>query len=163
MRFRHVIPLLVLGLVGAFLVSPVDAASRNYAAHLSADEEVADPAVVSDATGEATFQVRKDGTAVDYRLIVANIENVTQAHIHLAPAGENGSVVAFLYPDGPPPQPIPGRSDGVLATGTITAGDLVGPLAGASLDDLIAAFDAGNAYVNVHTEQYPAGEIRGQI
>jgi hypothetical protein len=40
---------------------------------------------------------------------------------------------------------------------------LVGPLAGATLDDLIEEFKADNAYVNVHTEQYPAGEVRGQI
>lgn len=163
MRVRHIILLLAASLVGAIFVSPANAASRTYTAHLSADQEVADPAVESDATGQATFKVSKDGTGIEYRLIVANIENVMQAHIHMAPAGENGDVVAFLYPSEPPARLVPGRSDGVLATGTITSEDLRGPLAGATLDDLLAAFDAGNAYVNVHTQQYPAGEIRGQI
>ncbi|WP_337134509.1 CHRD domain-containing protein, partial [Staphylococcus aureus] len=83
-----------------------------------------------------------------YKLIVTNIENVVASHIHLAPAGANGPVVAFLYG---PAAPGGGRSDGVLAEGTITAANLVGPLAGHPLSDLIAAMEAGNAYVNVHT------------
>jgi hypothetical protein len=51
----------------------------------------------------------------------------------------------------------------VLATGTITAADLVGPLAGQPLSALVDAMEAGETYVNVHTSQFPAGEIRGQI
>lgn len=94
---------------------------------------------------------------------VANSQNVTMAHIHLAPAGVNGPVVVWLYPDAPPAQLLPGPSSGVLAVGTITEADLVGPLAGASLADLLDAMRAGNTYVNVHTEQYPGGEVRGQI
>jgi hypothetical protein len=133
----------------------------NFRAHLSGDQEV--PPVETRATGQAIFQLSKDGTELSYRLIVANIENVTQAHIHLGPAGTNGPVVAWLYPSGPPPQLIPGRSSGVLATGVITADNLVGPLANASLSDLIDAMAAGNTYVNVHTSQFPPGEVRGQI
>jgi len=51
----------------------------------------------------------------------------------------------------------------MLAKGTITAEDLVGPLAGMSLNDLRMAMMQGLTYVNVHTSQYPPGEIRGQI
>lgn len=134
---------------------------RNFVAHLSGGEEV--PPVDTKATGQTKFQLSKDGTELSFRLNVANIENVTQAHIHLAPVGENGPVVAWLHPDGPPAQLIPGRTQGTLALGTITADDLVGPLAGAGLADLVAAMNAGNTYVNVHTSQFPGGEIRGQI
>ncbi len=137
------------------------AANDNFVAHLAGRNEV--PAVDTTAQGEAIFHLSEDGTELHYKLIVANIENVLMAHIHMAPLGENGSVVAWLYPDGPPPQLIPGRFDGVLAEGVITADDLVGPLAGASLNDLIDEIMAGNTYVNVHTEQNPGGEIRGQI
>lgn len=67
-----------------------------------------------------------------------------------------------------------GRTDGVLATGTITAADLVGPLAGQPLSALIDAINAGNTYVNVHTNDgaaptntgpgdFPRGEVRGQV
>ena len=63
-----------------------------------------------------------------------------------------------------------GRFDGVLATGTITAADLVAPLAGHPLSDLVAAIQSGHAYVNVHTNDgvaptntgpgdFPGGEI----
>jgi hypothetical protein len=130
-------------------------------AHLSGGEEV--PPVDTKATGQAMFQLSPDGTELSFRLNVANIENVTQAHIHLAPAGENGGVVAWLYPDAPPQQLIPGRTQGTLAKGTITAGDLVGSFAGQGLDALVEAMEAGDTYVNVHTSQFPGGEIRGQI
>lgn len=135
--------------------------NRNFRTHLSGGEEV--PPVMTRAQGQAIFQLSKDGTELSYKLIVSNIENVTMAHIHLAPAGVNGPVVAWLYPDGPPPQLIAGRFSGVLAEGTITAANLVGPLLEASLDDLIEAMRAGDTYVNVHTSQYPPGEVRGQI
>ncbi len=100
-----------------------------------------------------------------YKLIVANIENVTQAHIHLAPAGANGPVVVWLYPEGPPAELIPGRFNGVLAEGFITAGDVVGPLAGEEepLEELLVRMALGETYVNVHTVQFPPGEVRGQI
>ena len=139
----------------------VSAQSRNFRAHLSGGEEV--PPSETRAQGQAIFQISKDGTVLHYKLIVTNIENVTMAHIHLAPAGANGPVVAWLYPSAPPAQLIPGRSNGPLAQGTITADDLVGPLKDLPLADLLEAIEAGNAYVNVHTSQFPGGEIRGQI
>jgi hypothetical protein len=137
------------------------AVSNHFIAPMSGDQEV--PAVDTRARGQATFTLSEDGSELSYRLIVANLENVTMAHIHLAPAGVNGPVVLWLYPAGPPPQLIEGRSSGVLATGTATEANLVGPLAGAPLSALIEAMRSGNAYVNVHTSQYPPGEIRGQI
>jgi aldose sugar dehydrogenase len=134
---------------------------RTMLAKLSGANEV--PPVDSRATGQAIFRPGKDGHSLAFRLIVANIKDVTQAHIHLGGPGVNGSVVAWLYPEGPPAQLIPGRFGGVLAEGTITAADLVGPLAGQPLSALLEAMRAGEAYVNVHTSPHPAGEIRGQI
>jgi hypothetical protein len=134
---------------------------QTFVAPLSGAEEV--PPVDTRARGNAVFRLSADGTELTYRLIASNIENVLMAHIHLAPSGVNGPVVVWLYPEAPPPQLIPGRHDGVLATGTITGADLVGPLAGGSMADLVAEIVAGNTYVNVHTEQWPPGEIRGQI
>ncbi|MBX2997992.1 MAG: CHRD domain-containing protein [Caldilineaceae bacterium] len=135
--------------------------NRNFVAHLTGGQEM--PPASTRAQGQAIFHVSKDGDAIDYKVIVANIQNVTMAHIHLAPAGANGPVVVWLYPSGPPAQLIPGRSNGILAQGTITAADLVGPLAEQTLDALLDAMIAGGTYVNVHTSQFPAGEVRGQI
>jgi hypothetical protein len=129
----------------------------SFKAHLSGDEEV--PAVMTDATGQTIFKLSKDGFELHYKLIVANIENVAAAHIHAAPAGENGGVVAFLYGGGL----IDGRTNGILAEGVITADDLIGSLAGQSLEDLVDLMGSGGTYVNVHTSFKPSGEIRGQI
>ena len=157
--------IVVLAVFALFVAGAVPALSansaKNFRTHLTGAEEV--PAVETQAQGQAIFKLSADGTELRYKLIVANIENVLMAHIHLGEAGENGPVVVWLYPDGPPPQLIEGRFQGVLAEGVITDADLVGPLAGATMEDLLAEIEAGNAYVNVHTAQFPGGEVRGQI
>ncbi|MFW6200162.1 MAG: CHRD domain-containing protein, partial [Gemmatimonadota bacterium] len=141
--------------------APAAAGARNFVAPLDSDQEV--PSVDSRARGMAHFQLSLDGDELSYRLNVANIQDVLMAHIHLAPRGENGGIVVWLYPSSPPPELIPGRSNGTLATGTIAADDLVGDLGGEELSALLDAIEAGNTYVNVHTTANPAGEIRGQI
>lgn len=133
----------------------------SFKAHLTGDQEN-DP-VETNATGQAIFKLSKDGTELHYKLIVANIENVIMAHIHNAPPEANGGVVVWLYPSGPPPSLIPGRTDGILAQGVITEEDLRGSLAGKDFEDLIDLMVSGLTYVNVHTTQNPGGEIRGQI
>jgi len=143
--------------------------NRNFGTHLVGTEEV--PPNDSTAQGQAIFHLSTDGTAIEYKLIVANIENVVAAHIHVGAFGVNGPVVAFLAG---PFAPGGGRTDGVLATGRITAANLIGPLAGHPFSDLLAAIEAGNTYVNAHTNDgvapvntgpgdFPGGEIRGQI
>ena len=133
----------------------------SFRAHLSGDQEV--PAVETRATGQTIFKLSKDGTELSYKLIVANLEDIRMAHIHLAPVGDNGGVVVWLYPSSPPPQLIEGTTSGILAEGVITSADLVGSLEGGDLQDLLDNMVAGNAYVNVHTVENPGGEIRGQI
>jgi hypothetical protein len=128
----------------------------TFAAQLTGDEEV--PPSGSDATGSAAFTLGDDGDSMEYTLNVTNIYNVTAAHIHVAPVGVNGPVVVPLFSGN-----ATGLVDGVLAEGTITADDLTGPLAGMTMDDLVAEIDSGNTYVNVHTNAFPGGEIRGQI
>ena len=149
----------------------------NFGTPLSADEEP--PVAVineSQARGNAIFQLNRDGTTMSYQLIVANIENVTQAHIHIAAAGVNGPIAVWLYPRTSPPANPPGggRIDGVIATGTFTAANFIGPLAGLPMSALLSQMSNGNTYVNVHTNDgvaptntgpgdFPGGEIRGQI
>lgn len=134
-----------------------DKGVQSFRAHLTGDEEV--PAVETNATGQTIFRLSKDGTQLYYKLIVANIEDVRAAHIHRGEYGENGGVVAFLYGGGL----IEGRTSGILAEGVITADDLIGTLAEHSLEDLLELMRSGGTYVNVHTEDNPGGEIRGQI
>jgi hypothetical protein len=148
----------------ASLVAPVfasAASSDHFRAHATGRDEV--PANSSRAQGQAQFRLGADGESLHYKLIVANIHNVTQAHIHRGAPGVNGGVVVWLYPPSPPAQLIPGRSQGVLFEGTITDADVVGTLATEGLEGLLREIRAGNTYVNVHTSQFPLGEIRGQI
>jgi hypothetical protein len=133
-----------------------NSANRNYTAHLTGDQEV--PVVATTATGQAKYQLSKDGTSLSYKLIVANIQTtVLFGHLHLGAAGTNGGVVVDLVGrTGPSPQ-------GVIAEGTITRAQLKGALAGQPLSALVAAMDAGNVYTNVHSTANPGGEIRGQV
>lgn len=131
--------------------------TKNFVAPLKDSNEV--PPRDTGATGLALFHLVNDDTELYYKLNVANINNVTAAHIHLGAEGVNGPVVAFLF-GGPTTS---GRTQGTLAEGTITSANLIGPLAGQPLSALIEAMAAGNTYVNVHTSQFPGGEIRGQI
>lgn len=155
----------VVVFVAALLVTGALAGqNRNFVAPLSGAEEV--PVVDTLARGNTVLHVSKDGDSISYKLIVANIDNVTQAHIHCGAEGVNGPVVVFLFGF------VEGgvTHNGVLAEGTITAGDVIPrpdsevcPGGIANFDELLAKISSGDAYVNVHTVEYPAGEIRGQI
>jgi hypothetical protein len=159
-------------MIGLGVCLPATAApppARSFVAHLTGSEEV--PPRDTVATGQAAFRLDADDAALHYRLVASNIDNVVASHIHLGVFGTNGPVVAFLA--GPFPA-AGGPHDGVLGEGVITAGDLVGPLAGMDLSVLAAAMRSGGTYVNVHTNDgidppnegpgdFPGGEIRGQI
>jgi hypothetical protein len=132
------------------------AAPRVFVAEADGAQEV--PAVETSAQGTAVFVLSDDGESLGYRVWVTGLEDVRFAHIHLAPEGANGPVVAFLRRDR-----VDGPVRGKYAEGVITAADLLGPLAGQSISDLVAAIDAGNTYINIHTDAFPAGELRGQI
>lgn len=156
-----------------------NARGGNFGAPLSSDEEVMPDGVVNEsrARGNSIFHLNAAGTELSYQLMVANIENVIMAHIHRGPRGVNGPIVVWLYPSTTPNVQEPpggGRINGVIATGTIRAANLVGQLANQPLSALVADLKNGNAYVNVHTNDgvaptntgpgdFPGGEIRGQI
>lgn len=134
----------------------------TFTAHLSSDNELPLGTVESGGQGQAIFKLSEDGTSLDYKLIVANIENVLQAHIHCGSATENGSVIVFLF--GLVPEGV--TVNGVLAEGTITQANLRMGASCPDLDtfeELLERLRNGTAYVNVHTSRRPGGEIRGQI
>jgi hypothetical protein len=170
MRRLTLVALLITAIVaGTGLARAQTTPSRNFTVPLAGANEV--PRRPTQARGVAIFHINDDGTAITYQLNVANIQNVIASHIHLAPAGVNGPIVVFLFG---PAAPGGGRVDGPIAQGTITAANLIGPLAGHPLSDLITQLQSGGAYVNVHTSDgvdgidtgpgdFPGGEIRGQV
>jgi len=143
------------------MATPMGAAVQTWTATLAGSNEV--PPVDTMATGTATFTRAENAMRIDYTVNVQSISDVTEAHLHLGKPGENGDVVVWLYPEGPPPSTIKGPLNGVLAQGSIDAARLTGPMEGKTIQDLIDKMDAGEIYVNVHTEAHPDGEIRGQV
>lgn len=125
----------------------------------------------SNETGVLVLQMDNSSNQICYSLWVSGVSNITQAHIHLGPVGQEGPVVAWLFPSEKANQStaslnstkMPGSFTGLLAKGNITASDLIGPMQGKTLKDFMAAIWAGQTYVNVHTTQNPGGEIRNQI
>jgi uncharacterized repeat protein (TIGR01451 family) len=107
------------------------------------------PPVPTDAMGLASFVLNQTTNELIYGIQFNDIDNITAAHLHQAGAGANGPVVVTLYAGGgiqpSPTEPLQGR---------IT----IAPALAAS----IAANPAG-FYVNVHTSDFPSGEIRGQL
>lgn len=115
--------------------------------------------VKTEAGGMAHFKLSADGKQMTFKLTVKNLMNVTAAHIHAGGEGKSGPVVVGLF-SGPKKE---GAFSGTLAEGTITDKDLSGSLNGKSVGDLAKMMENGEVYVNVHTTQNPAGEMRGQI
>jgi hypothetical protein len=97
----------------------------------------------TDGSGEAVFFFNPGLSQVCFQLTVRDIAPATAAHIHLAPAGVNGSVVIGLVPP----------TDG-FSSGCVTADR-----------DLLKAIlqDPAAYYVNVHNADFPGGAVRGQL
>lgn len=124
---------------------------------LSGDNEV--PPVITTATGNADIVLNGLQSQVQVVLTTSGLQNVVAAHIHVGAAGEEGGIILPLYDAS-----IDGVFPAVL-TRVVTAADLQAQPTGgiANFDDAINAILSGNTYVNVHTQQNPDGEIRGQI
>lgn len=106
---------------------------RNFGTHLSGDE--------SQAQGQASFKLSKDGDFLKFKLNVANIENVVFAGLYKDTDGDDeadGALVAKLFDD----DSNEGRFQGTLAEGVITE----------DLEDLMKDIRAGNVYVAVATD-----------
>jgi hypothetical protein len=159
--FRKILFVAALFFLFVPLVTAGAGAATTFRAALSGKNQ--SPPIDTPVHGTATFTLSKTGRSLSYRLYVADINDVSMAHIHIGPAGQEGPVAVWLYPTHPPAQVKKGKFTGVLATGSITAGRLEGPLKGKTIADLVQEIKNGDAYVNVHTTAHPAGEIRGQI
>ncbi|WP_338786114.1 CHRD domain-containing protein [Metabacillus sp. FJAT-53654] len=137
---------------------------KFFSARLKGDNEV--PPVETDAFGIAKFVANKTRTKLKFSLEVRNIKNFIQAHIHFGKRGVNGPVIVFLF--GANLETLE-EQNGIttqrgIVTGTITDDDIVPNEVGIdSVEDLINFMEQELTYVNAHTEQNPAGEIRGQI
>jgi Cu/Zn superoxide dismutase len=112
----------------------------SFGGWLTGDQEV--PAVMTSAMGLATFNLTPGTNQLEVNVLFDSLSStVTGAHLHMAEAGSNGGVVVNLGP----------LRSGNMIRGTVDASAII--------DDLFA----GDIYINVHTEDNPGGEIRGQL
>lgn len=125
-----------------------------FKARLSGTVEV--PPNESPAGGSAWVKTSDD--KIEYEVNVTDIDKVNAAHIHLGESGKNGPVILTLFKEDPTE-----LKTGKLAEANFTASNLEGPLKGKAVSDLVAAIKDGTTYVNVHSTDFPDGEIRGQL
>jgi CHRD domain-containing protein len=110
-----------------------------------ADGSQETPPNASPGTGTGDF-VRTSPTQLTYTYTWQNLIGMgTAAHIHKAPPGTPGPIVVPLSPPS-------GHSGSVSDVATADA---------ALLDDICA--NPGAYYLNVHSDVFPGGEIRGQL
>lgn len=116
-------------------------------ANLNAEQEV--PGSESDGSGTAYMALTDAG--LHFFLTAASLTGpITAAHFHMGAEGTDGPPVRTITDDF--------AYGGHTAYGVWSAYDDE-PLT----DDLIGALAAGDIYINIHTDEYPAGEIRGQV
>jgi glucose/arabinose dehydrogenase len=114
-------------------------------ATLRGRSEVPGPGDV-DGLGKSNVFLNQDTTQVCFSIVVSDIElPATAAHIHVGKAGVAGAIVVRLAP----PDDT-GASSGCVSN--------VDP---ALIKAIIAK--PANYYVNVHTTDFPAGALRGQL
>ena len=131
-------------------------------------ESVQPPGSISSTgTGEFVAEIDDEAETITYTLAYSDIEGgaVLFAHIHFGARGTTGGVSTFLCGGGTKPAPCP--TPGGTVTGVIAPADIQGPVAqgieAANFAELVHAMRSGVTYVNVHSTQFPAGEIRGQV
>jgi hypothetical protein len=131
---------------------------ETFSASLSGKEEV--PPTESSASGWAKFVTDVNGTQVSYWVNITGLNQITGAHIHNGSAGQNGDIVVTLSQQ----ESAEGGDNVTLSLkGNITKDGLEGPLEGKELSELVSLMSDGNVYVNVHTDEFKNGAIRGQI
>lgn len=136
-RFRSVALLAAVTAAVALVASPASAGGRPFTTTLTGAAEVPGPGD-PDGSGTAELTVNAGTAEVCWTITVANVDPITAAHIHVAPAGVAGPVVVPLSPD----------------SGCRTVDrDLA----------LAILLDPSQYYVNAHNAAYPAGAVRGQL
>ena len=109
--------------------------------------------ITVDADGNAIYSSALDITGISpSELITLGNGALSAIHLHNAPAGENGPVLQDLIVDAG--GDVEGNSG---FTTQVVMADVAEDMA------FIEAADAGNLYFNVHTSEFPGGEIRGQL
>ena len=137
--------MVIAGLVTAAIpVGPAWAAPVSFTVPLSGAQQV--PPVQTSGSGTADLTYDPATRAVTWSLTYSGLSSpATMAHFHgPADSGKNAGVLVWLTKRGAP------VSSPVTGSATLTPAQA-------------QEFMAGQMYINVHTQEHPAGEIRGQV
>ena len=148
---------LSVGLMSILLsTSKAEEGAQTFTATLEGSENK------SNSTGTAKFQVNDNNSKISYWLNVTGIKKINEAHIHNGTSGQSGDIVVSLLSKS---KSVKGGTSPpeIDFSGNITKGELRSLLEGKDIADLVSIMNNGSAYVNVHTDKYPRGAIRGQI
>jgi len=127
-------------------------------------------AILSEGKGSLELRLDRSTQTMTYTLTFSGLSApVTQSHIHFGKEHVPGGVMVFLCTNlgnGPSGTPACPASGGTV-TGTISAASVIA-IAGQNVkagdfDALEDALESDTAYGNIHTTNFPAGEIRGQV
>ena len=126
------------------------------------------PGVFSIGTGSFKAEIDDAAQTITFELTYSGLSApAAMAHIHFGNRFTAGGVSAFFCGGGSKPACPAGTTSEATVTGTITPADVIGPanqgIATGQFDRLVQAIRDGMTYANVHTSNFPAGEIRGQI
>lgn len=145
------------GLAGS-VTADSDDDGQQFEARLRGSEEV--PPVSTDTRGKANFEFNNAETKLHFELEVEDGQRVTQAHIHCAPAGQNGPIIIFLAGFHDKGWDVDGDW---IGDATATDANITNTACGSTLAQIADAMADGRTYANVHTVANPGGEVRGQI
>jgi CHRD domain len=105
------------------------------------------PANASPGTASVTVVLNTAMTMITVDVTFQNLLSpATLAHLHLGAPGVNGPIHFNLTPG------LPNSTSGTIPTATF-------PISSGQVTDL----NNGNYYLNIHSDMFPNGEIRGQL
>ena len=146
------------------LLAPVVAGDSSNKFKASLNGYLETPSVST--AGRGSFELRIKGSEITFKLKYRNLSlPPAVAHIHFGRPDVAGGVSAFFCGGGGQAA-CPLTTTGEIS-GVITAATVVGPggqgIAATEFAELVRAIRNGATYANVHTANFPAGEIRGNI
>ena len=163
MKIKNVGFWIILALTASVLVAPAaHSQTERFSASLSGAEEV--PPI--NTAGTAAFEMTIQQGTITFSLTFSDLSSpLSVAHLHFAPSKVAGGVMIFLCGGGGQPA-CPAATEGTI-TGTITAANVTGPggqgITPGDLDSALEAVRSDLSYANMHTTNFPGGEIRGQV
>ena len=167
MRFKMFGSAILMAASFTLLGAPANA--TEFGAKLVGFEETP-LAIFSKGTGTLDLNLNRNARTITFKLTYSGLSApVTQSHIHFGKRHVAGGITVFFcsnLSNGPVgTQPCP--AGGGTVTGTITGANVLAIAAQAmpagDFDALVTLLQTDTAYANVHTTNFPAGEIRGQI